>query len=156
MSDLDIGATLRALSDADVAFVLIGGVAVAAHGHIRGTEDVDLVPDPDPDNLLRLGNALAGLGARRLLGDGGAFVPADHDALAHHRNLSVVTRFGPLDVVQRVPGLPAFDELAARAVRIEAFGIPLLVISRSDLIAAKRARGAPRDLADIAALDDEG
>ena len=129
---------------------------MAAHGHIRGTEDVDLVPDPDPDNLLRLGNALAALGARRLLGDGAPFGPADHDALAQRRNLSVVTRFGPLDVVQRVPGLPPFDELASRAVRIEAFGIPLLVTSRSDLIAAKRARGAPRDLADIAALDDNG
>ena len=101
------------------------------------------------------GNALAALGARRLLGDGATFGPADHDAPAHHRNLSVVTRFGPLDVVQRVPGLPAFEKLASRAVRIEAFGIPLLVISRADLIAAKRARGAPRDLADIAALADD-
>lgn len=86
MSDLDIGATLNALHDADVAFVLIGGVAVAAHGHVRGTDDVDLVPDPEPGNRLRLGNALVDLGARRLLGDGSAFGPEDHAALAAARS----------------------------------------------------------------------
>ncbi len=153
MSDLDIGATLRALHEGNVAFVLIGGVAVAAHGHVRGTEDIDLVPDPEPDNLLRLGNVLATLGARRLLGDGAPFGPDDHDALAAHRNLSVVTRFGPLDVVQRVPGLPGYSELAARAIAAEAFGVPLRVISKVDLIAAKRARSEPRDLDDINALE---
>jgi len=34
-------------------FVVIGGVAVAAHGYVRGTADLDLVPDPDPENLKR-------------------------------------------------------------------------------------------------------
>ncbi len=155
MSELDIGATLRALHEADVAFVLIGGVAVAAHGHVRGTEDVDFVPDPEPGNLLRLGNVLAALGAHRLLGDGAAFGPDDHDALAAHRNLSLVTRFGPLDVIQRVPGLPSYRELEERAVAVEAFGVPLRVISKVDLIASKRARSEPRDLDDIDALDVE-
>lgn len=153
MTDLDIGATLRALSEAGVDFVLIGGVAVAAHGHVRGTEDVDLVPDPDPENLLRLGNALIALDARRLLGDGEPFGPADHDALAARRNLSLVTRYGQLDVVQRVPGLPSYAELAARAMTIEAFGLALKVISKSDLIAAKRQRAEPRDLDDVSALE---
>lgn len=152
MTDLDIGATLRFLHDARVEYVLIGGVAVAAHGHVRGTEDVDLVPDPDPDNLLRLGNALASAGARRLLGDEAPFGPADHNALAAGRNLSVVTDHGPIDVVQQVDGLPPYRELVERADRIEAFGIPLLVISRADLIAAKRRRGERRDLDDVEVL----
>jgi hypothetical protein len=133
-----------------------GREAQGAGGSRSSAEASISFRDPDPENLLRLGNALVGLGARRLLDDEAPFGPADRDALAQHRNLSVVTRFGPLDVVQRVPALPESGELASRAAQIEAFGIPLLVISRSDLIAAKRARGAPRDLADIAALDDDG
>jgi len=153
VSDLDIGATLRALSEAGVDFVLIGGVAVAAHGHVRGTEDVDLVPDPEPDNLLRLGNALVGLDARRLLGDGEPFGPADHNALAARRNLSLLTRNGQLDIVQHATGLPSYQELAERAITIEAFGLTLRVISKSDLIATKRSRGEPRDLDDVSALE---
>lgn len=153
MSDLDIGATLKALSGADVDFVLIGGVAVAAHGHVRGTEDVDLVPDPDPENLLRLGNALLELDARRLLGGQEPFGPADHNALAARRNLSLLTRHGQLDIVQHVPGLPSYAELATRAITIEAFGLTLKVISKADLVAAKRTRGEPRDIDDISALE---
>jgi len=42
---------LRRLVAADVRFVLIGGLAVNAWGVVRGTKDVDIAVDPDPDNL---------------------------------------------------------------------------------------------------------
>lgn len=58
MSELDLRALLELLHERDVRFVVIGGVAVAAHGYVRGTEDLDLVPDPDPQNLERLTAAL--------------------------------------------------------------------------------------------------
>lgn len=48
------------LHDEGVRHVVIGGVAVAAHGFVRATADVDLVPDPGPDNLRALGSALCG------------------------------------------------------------------------------------------------
>jgi len=60
----DLAALLAALHAAGVRHVVIGGVAVAAHGFVRATADVDLVPAPDPDNLLALGNALMLLEAR--------------------------------------------------------------------------------------------
>lgn len=44
---LDLQALLRALAEADVRYLVVGGVAVAAQGYVRATEDVDLVPDPD-------------------------------------------------------------------------------------------------------------
>jgi len=58
MRQFDLHALLEALNEAGVRFVVIGGVAVGAHGYVRGTEDLDLVPDPDPDNLGRLTEAL--------------------------------------------------------------------------------------------------
>jgi hypothetical protein len=60
----DLAGLIAALNDGGVRFVVIGGIAVSAHGHIRATEDLDIVPAPDRDNLERLGNTLVGLGAR--------------------------------------------------------------------------------------------
>ena len=60
----DLAGLVSALNAGAVQFVVIGGVAVGAHGHIRATEDLNIVPDPDRDNLDRLGNVLAGLDAR--------------------------------------------------------------------------------------------
>jgi predicted nucleotidyltransferase len=45
---------LARLVEADVRFVLVGGLAVNAWGYLRATRDVDFVPDPDPENLARL------------------------------------------------------------------------------------------------------
>ena len=49
--------------------MLIGGLALAAHGVVRGTKDVDIVPDPDPVNIKRLAAALAAMSAQVDLGD---------------------------------------------------------------------------------------
>ena len=61
---------LRALHDAGVQHIIIGGFAVNAHGVIRPSRDLDIVPDPDPANLKRLATLLANLHARHVgLGD---------------------------------------------------------------------------------------
>ena len=61
---------LRALHDAGVRHIIIGGFAVNAHGVIRPSRDLDIVPDPDPDNLRRLAHLLADIDARHVgLGD---------------------------------------------------------------------------------------
>jgi hypothetical protein len=51
LTEFDLRALLELLREKEVDFVVIGGVAVAAHGLVRGTEDLALVPAPDPDNL---------------------------------------------------------------------------------------------------------
>lgn len=58
-----IDAILDALAAAGVDFIVIGGVAVGWHGFIRATKDVDIVPDPDPDNLRRLAALLTDVSA---------------------------------------------------------------------------------------------
>ena len=42
---------VAALNDAGIAYVIVGGIAVAAHGVVRATRDLDLVPEPDAANL---------------------------------------------------------------------------------------------------------
>jgi hypothetical protein len=144
---------LGALNDGGVRFVVIGGIAVSAHGHIRGTEDLDIVPAPDQENLDRLGNVLVGLGAR--LGDDPSrgIDPEVRGALYRGRSLTVTTALGDLDVVQQLPGIPAWEELEADAERTTLAGIPLAVSSLPHLLAMKRARGSLQDRADIEALE---
>ena len=48
MTEFDLRALVEALHERAVEFIVIGGVAVGAHGYVRGTEDLDLVPDPHP------------------------------------------------------------------------------------------------------------
>jgi hypothetical protein len=52
-----------------IEFVVIGGFALAPHGYIRATKDIDIVPDPDPQNLARLAAALLDLEAQPDLGE---------------------------------------------------------------------------------------
>lgn len=153
MSALDVEGLLRRLSEASVECVLIGAVALAAHGPVRATEDLGLVPDPDPENLRRLGNLLVELDARLPLADGRPFGTEERAALARGRSLTVDTRLGGLDVVQRTAGVPSYEELASEALTLEPFGIPARVCSRRHLRGMKLARGAHRDLADVEDLD---
>jgi len=151
---------LRALHDAGVRYIIIGGFAVNAHGVIRPSRDLDIVPDPDPDNLRRLAHLLADIDARHVgLGDFHAdefpFDPTRPEDLQGGANFRLETRLGDLDVMQWVAGIdtePAYETLTAGAIAGELDGIPLRVCGLDDLIAMKRAAGRPRDLDDLQRL----
>lgn len=156
MTRLDVERLLGALDEAGVRYVLIGGFAVIAHAGVRTTQDVDIVPAPDADNLTLLGNALAATNARLTHDPERAIDPELRLELARGKSVSLTTEFGELDIVQRLPGVPSYADLEARGLRVEAMGLSLLVASRADLIAMKRARGSTHDLADIEALERAG
>jgi hypothetical protein len=115
MSVPDLAGLLRALHEGNTGFVVIGGIAVSAHGAIRATEDLDIVPDPLPENLDRLANVLVSLDARLTLRPDRGVGGAERTALHRGRNLTVATQLGDLDIVQRLPGVPGYAELDATA-----------------------------------------
>ncbi len=153
MSQLDLRALLQALNDQDVHFIVIGGVAVGAHGYVRATMDLDLVPDPDPENLDRLIAALDSLQATLPTVGGRPFDPTS-DAMAIRRgsNVTADTEYGALDVVQLAQGVPGYSELVRDAVESELLGIPVQVCSLTRLREMKQAQGRPQDQADLANL----
>lgn len=150
----DLAGLVTALNAGAVRFVVIGGIAVSAHGHVRATEGLDIVPAPDVENLDRLGSALVGLDAR-LEADRARGIDTEvRQALYRGGNVTVTTRLGDLDVVQRLPGVPTWHELDAEAEQTSLADVPLAVCSRAHLIAMKRARGSLQDQADVEALGD--
>lgn len=148
----DLAGLLRALVEGEVRFIVIGGIAVAAHAAIRATEDLDVVPEPEAENLERLCDVLTRLDARLLLNPQRPLDAKVRAALRRGRNVTVTTRLGDVDVVQRLPGVPAFAVLEADAVGVEIFDVSFRVCSRAHLIAMKRARGSSLDLADLERL----
>jgi hypothetical protein len=155
LREFDLRSLLETLSKQGVRFVVIGGVAVGAHGYVRGTEDLDLVPDPDPANLKRLTAALKELESTLPTVEGRAFDPAtDAGVIRRGGNVTAMTRFGELDVVQRARGVPSYSQLAEDAVESELLGIPVLVCSLTRLREMKRAQGRAQDRADLANLPE--
>jgi hypothetical protein len=67
----------------------------------------------------------------------------------------VTTQAGDLDIVQRLPGVPGYDELLADSWEASLFNVRFRVCSRAHLIGMKRARGEAVDLADIERLTED-
>ena len=152
-STLRLRELLERLIEAEVRFVLVGGLAVNAWGHLRGTRDVDLVPDPDRENLTRLNELLRGLGGKcdvdgRLLDSNAilTFLWTGDRTFIH-------TELGPIDILQGLPQVPRFEELDKRAVDVDLDGLVVRVCSLEHLLEMKRASERPRDREDIAALE---
>lgn len=148
---------LRRLSEADVEFVLIGGLAVNAWGVVRGTKDVDVVVAPDPENLRRIAGVAVAIHGHIQTGESFLSTPPSIAAqLASGERVAIETELGQLDIVQGLDGVPNYDELRAGATEAEVLGTRVLVCSFEDLKAMKRAAGRTRDKADLEDLDAAG
>jgi hypothetical protein len=145
---LDAGVILHALAEHQVDYVVIGGLAMQAHGHPRTTQDLDLVPEPSAANLERLRAGLEALGARPV----GARNPQPIK-LPPEGTLELDTDAGGVDVHLAPPGAAPYEALRSRALTLE-LETEVLVAGRDDLIAMKRASGRPIDRSDIIVLTD--
>lgn len=156
MAELDIRGILGELVAEGVDFLLIGGVAVGYHGHVRATKDVDVVPAPDPANLERLARALKRLDA--LVEGADEFEaeelpdPLDPTVLASGGNWVLLTRLGRLDIMQWIGNDALWDRLSPSAVDDEIGGLPITIVSYDDLIALKEQAARPEDFTDVQRL----
>ena len=144
---------LERLNEAEVGYVVVGGLAVGAWGFVRGTDDVDIVPDPNADNLRRLASALEELDGRVVVKDGVLGPGAIRTFLLAGDKTLVRTHIGEVDVLQGLPTIPRFDHLLLRANRADLGGVPVLVCSLDDLRAMKRSADRPLDRADLEGLE---
>jgi hypothetical protein len=142
------------LIQADVGFVVIGGLALGSWGVVRGTKDCDVVPDPVPENLDRLAHVVVELGAHVQLGE--SLLGSERSIAALLRSgerALIATRIGDLDVVQGLEGVLPYDELRASAINVELADVTIAICALEHLRSMKRAAGRPRDLVDLEDLD---
>lgn len=148
---LDAERILEVLARHQVDFVVVGGMATQAHGNTRMTNDVDLIPEPDPRNLARLAAALRALHAR-VLNPGHEDIEIDAAMLPRATIWQLATPYGGIDVLHDAPGAAPYDKLRARALVIALDDVKIQIAGLDDLIRMKLARGRPVDRADVAAL----
>ncbi|MEP3480223.1 MAG: nucleotidyltransferase [Fuerstiella sp.] len=145
MFNPDFKDMLRALSDAQIDFLLVGAYAVAAHGYPRATGDLDLWVRPNSETAPRVYRVLAEFGA-----------PLHDLAIDDLAKPGMVFQIGVepsrIDILTAISGVD-FDQAWANRLSIEMDGIELCVIGRDDLIVNKRACGRPKDIADAETLD---
>jgi hypothetical protein len=155
LAELDIQGILSELSREGVDFLVIGGVAVGFHGHVRAT-NVDVVPAPGEENLRKLVRVLKRLGAVVEGADefeaGELPDPLDPQALALGGNWVLLTRLGRLNLMQWLGDAPLWEELSPSAVEEKIGGIPIKFVSYEDLVKLKELAARPEDLADLKRL----
>jgi hypothetical protein len=137
------------LHKAGARFVVLGGHAVAFHGHPRATKDLDVLVEANRDNAQRVYAALAAFGAPLSAFEVGVEDFASYDGVLQ---LGVPPR--RIDIINRADGI-TFIEAVADGESFEIDGCAIPVIGRGALIKNKRAAGRPQDIADVNALADE-
>lgn len=156
MSDFDPERIFRVLAEHGVESVVIGGMALIAHGVVHATLDVDIIPAPGAAESLAA--AIRALDGRPY---GEPDTPVTAELLARDANMRFQTGAGQLDVLLAEQYRRRYPELRARSVSIVVGSTGIEVVSRDDLILLKAGSGRDRDLLDIGdllALDelDEG
>lgn len=149
-----------ALQSAEVRYLLVGGLAVIAHGYIRTTKDVDLVIALESGNVRRAISALTSLGFRPKVpvNPGELADPAQRKKWIEEKGMMVFQlvsdrfRFEPIDIFVSEPF--DFEREHARCVWKQiSQELKIPVIAVEQLMAMKRAAARPQDLADIAELE---
>lgn len=137
---------LSALSEEGVEFLLIGAFALAAHGLPRATGDIDIWVRPSGENAERVWRALRRFGAPTQDLTAGDLAAPDMVF-----QIGVAPR--RIDLLTSIDGV-SFDEAWPQRAMVEVEGLRLPVIGRAHLSQNKRAAGRPKDLADLAWLED--
>ena len=148
-----LGSLLRRLTEAEVDFVIVGGVAVVLQASPRFTRDLDICYATARENLERLAGVLVDLGAMlRGVDEDLPFVP-DATMLKRTQILTLSTAEGDIDLLVKPDGSPGYATLHRRADHMDIDGLIVAVASIDDLIAMKRAAGRPQDLVDLESLE---
>lgn len=142
----DVLTTTRLLNGAGVEYALVGGYALAAHGHVRMTQDIDIAVAVDPANTRRWIKALGALpdGVSLELAD-----EADPFEGDHLHGIRLNDEF-TVDILPFVDGIP-FGELAPHIVRLDLRGEQVPVLDLEGLLKTKQGL-RPKDQADAAVL----
>lgn len=138
---------LSALSAEDVEFLVVGAFALAAHGYVRATGDLDIWVRPTEENANRVMKAITRFGA-----------PVQDLTVQDLSSPDVVFQIGVapvrIDLLTSIAGI-AFDDAWPERVITKFDSNECPTLSRDHLILNKKSTGRPKDLNDAAWLEDQ-
>jgi hypothetical protein len=143
----DFRDVLIELHEAGADFVVLGGHAVAFHGHPRATKDLDVLVRADAANAARVYRALAAFGAPLE-----AFEVSERDFATYDGVLQIGLPPRRIDILNRADGI-TFDEAIAEGASFELEGRRIPIIGLAALLKNKQAANRAQDIADIEALE---
>jgi hypothetical protein len=136
---------LSALSAAGAEFLVVGAHAMAAHGLVRATGDLDIWVRSSDSNATKVWDALRAFRA-----------PLSRLSVHDLTDADVVFQMGVepnrIDILSSISGV-TFDEAWSNRREVDIGGLRVPVIGRRELLLYKRAAGRPKDLADVAWLE---
>jgi hypothetical protein len=145
MVNRDYRDLFAALNAAKVDYLIVGAYALAVHGHVRATKDLDVWVRPAQENATRLLRALVEFGA-----------PTQNLTKDEFSTPGTILQLGyppvRIDILTSLSGV-TFDDAWSRRVDASYGDQSVAVISRHDLITNKKASGRLQDLADVEALE---
>ena len=152
MQEGNLVATLRYLGEAEIQFVVVGGVAAVLNGAPINTFDLDLVYSRDPANVERILNVLQLLDAVFRIQPERRLRPTKSH-LAGGGHLNLITRFGMLDLLGTIGQGLGFEELLPQSRDMDiGGGISVRVLNLETIISIKEQLTSEKDLASLPVL----
>jgi len=141
----DFEELLKLLEENNVAYMIVGGYAVAFHGYPRFTKDIDIFFQCTRKNIDKLKNALSSFGFSK-------------DSLPDQifTEEGNIIKFGiepvRIDLLNKIDGV-LFENIKSRTIRGRYGEVTVSFISKEDLITNKKASGRAQDIADLEKLE---
>ena len=152
-TNLDLGALLEGLLEADIKFILVGGLAAVVQGSPVTTMDVDIVHNQSSENIAKLFKFLKSIDAIYRRPDNKVIEPRAED-LSGLGHALFTTRLGPLDVLAVIEEGKTYEDLLEHTVEIEFRGHTIRVLDLKMLIQLKRTSNNPKDKQRLPVLEE--
>jgi len=136
-----------------VRYAIVGGHAVALHGAVRGTVDIDVVLAWNRKTVVAAEKALNEIGLVSRLPISANDVFDFRKEFIENRNLIAWNFYNPADLSEQVDITITYDLKNKRTKRIDLAGMPVQILSLKDLIDMKRQSARPQDVEDVKALE---
>jgi hypothetical protein len=150
---LDLSAVLEGLINAEIKFILVGGLAAVVQGAPVTTMDVDIVHQRSSENIVRLLSFLKSIGAVHRRPDEKIIEPTEQD-LSGEGHALYATRFGPLDVLAVIEQGKTYEKLIDYTVDVKFRGYSIKVLDLEMMIELKRTSKHPKDIQKLPVLEE--
>jgi hypothetical protein len=149
----DLSAILDGLLQAEIRFILVGGLAAVVQGAPVTTMDIDILHQRSKENIAKLISFLKSIDATHRRPDD-KVLKVKEDDISGTGHALLMTRLGPLDCLGAIEGGRTYDDLLGRTVEIEFRGRPLLVLDLKTLVYLKRDSKNPGDRQRLSVLEE--